>query len=163
MNAHENISALRGEIRRFLAVLGRIEDHFVSFQKNRLGSSPGTDEAMIIAQVLSNYYTCVETLFLRISQFFENSLDSQHWHQSLLDKMLIEVPDYRPAVISESTCRILLELLKFRHFTRYYFELDYDWDKLRYLIKKLNDIRDPLTAEIRAFDEFLSKLTESVN
>ena len=76
MNAREGILALRGEINRSLAVLEKIEGYFVRFQKTRLTTSPGTDEAMIVAQSLSNYYTCLETLFLRISQFFENNLDS---------------------------------------------------------------------------------------
>jgi hypothetical protein len=74
--------------------------------------------------------------------------------------MLFEVPDYRPAVISELTHRVLMEFLKFRHFTRYYFELDYAWDKLRYLIKKFNEVHGIVRAEIEAFDHHLMQLAE---
>jgi hypothetical protein len=160
MNAREGINSLRGEILRSLAVLKRFEEYFVQFQKNRLSATSGTDEAMVVAQSLSNYYTCLETLFLRISQFFENGLDSNRWHQSLLEKMILEIPDCRPRIISDSTHRTLCEFLKFRHFTRYYFELDYDWDKLRYLIKKFNDVHVVLRNEILAFDAFLSALAK---
>lgn len=160
MNAREGINSLRGEIGRSLAVMARLEEYFILFQTNRLSVVAGTDEAMIVAQSLSNYYTCLETLFLRISQFFENGLDSARWHQSLLDKMVLEIPDFRPRVISDSTHRILSEFLKFRHFTRYYFELDYDWDKLRYLIKKFNDLHDVFRNEINAFDAYLHDLAE---
>ena len=41
---------------------------------------------MVITQSLTNYYTCLETIFLRISKFFENNLDKDQWHQSLLEK-----------------------------------------------------------------------------
>ena len=32
--------------------------------------------ALIVAGLVENYYTCLETIFVRISQFFENSLDA---------------------------------------------------------------------------------------
>jgi hypothetical protein len=158
MNAREGINSLRGEIKRSLTVLGKIEEYFILFQKNRLSIYSGTDEAMIVAQSLSNYYTCLETLFLRVSQFFENGIDFGRWHQSLLEKMTIEIPEYRPRVISDVTYQTLLELLKFRHFTRYYFELNYDWDKLRFLIKKFNDVHNAVRDEIAVFDEYLQNL-----
>jgi hypothetical protein len=158
MNARDSINSLRGEIKRSISVLEKLEDYFLTFQKNRLSVNCGTDEAMIVAQSLSNYYTCLETLFLRISQFFENGLESERWHQSLLDKMVLEIPDCRPRVISDSTHTILVEILKFRHFSRYYFELNYDWDKLHYLIIKFNDVHIIVKDEILSFDEYLQKL-----
>jgi len=158
MNAREEINSLRGEIARSLSVLKKIELYFIQFQQQRLSATPGVDEAMIVAQSLTNYYTCLETLFLRISQFFENGLDAGHWHQSLLKKMVLEIPDTRPRVISENSFRILSEFMKFRHFTRYYFELDYDWDKLRYLIKKFTEVHVNVRDEIATFDEYLTNL-----
>ncbi len=44
--------------------------------------------------------------------------------------MILEIEGVRKAVISDETYSNLLEFLKFRHFKRYYFEFDYDWDKL---------------------------------
>ncbi len=32
-------------------------------------------------------------MFLRISQFFENNLDTEKWHRDLLHKMRIEIVD----------------------------------------------------------------------
>jgi hypothetical protein len=72
--------------------------------------------------------------------------------------MVLEIPDCRPRVISESTYRTFSEFLKFRHFTRYYFELDYDWDKLWFLIKKFNEIRMVVRDEIGVFDAYLCEL-----
>ena len=54
----------------------------------RLGKTPRS--ALIIARLLENYYTCLETILLRISQHFENRLDPARWHNDLLQKMTLE-------------------------------------------------------------------------
>jgi len=161
MNLQTNIQMLRAEISKSLSVLTRIEDYITGFQKHKLNQTPGIDEAMIITQALTNYYTCIETLFLRISRFSENNLDKERWHRSLLEKMTLEIEGVRPRVISQSVWQGLLELLKFRHFSRYYFELDYDWDKLRFLLKKFNDVHVQVRTDICGFDCFLNTLLSS--
>jgi hypothetical protein len=161
MNLEHKVRTLRAEISKSLSVLSRIEDFLIGFQDQKLSETPGLDEAMIVTQALTNYYTCLETVFLRISKFFENSLDKEQWHRSLLEKMTLEIEDVRPKVIGDHVFQGLLELLKFRHFARYYFELDYDWDKLRFLLKKFNAIHTEVRAELSDFDRFLQKLLSS--
>ncbi len=161
MNLEINIQTLRAEINKSFSVLTRIEDYIVDFQQQKLNKTPGLDEAMIVTQAITNYYTCIETLFLRISKFFENNLDKEQWHRSLLEKMTLEIKDVRPKIICESVYHGLLELLKFRHFSRYYFELDYDWDNLRFLLKKFNDIHVQVRTDLSEFDCFLNTLLSS--
>lgn len=161
MNLETGIKTLRAEINKSLSVLTRIEDYIVDFQQEKLNKTPGIDEAMIVTQILTNYYTCLETVFLRISKFFENNLDKEQWRRSLLEKMTLEIEDVRPKIIGESVYHGLLELLKFRHFSRYYFELDYDWDKLMFLLKKFNDIHFQVRKDIAEFDDFLNTLLSS--
>jgi len=60
------------------------------------------ENAIVVAEILTNYHTCLETAFLRISQFSENSLDPERWHNDLLDKMLLGIDGIRPAVLSEA-------------------------------------------------------------
>lgn len=158
MTLETNIQTLRAEINKSLPVLARIEDYIVDFQQQKLTKAFGLDEAMIVTQALTNYYTCIETLFLRISTFFENNLDKEQWHRSLLEKMTLEIENVRPKVICEAVYQGLLELLKFRHFSRYYFELNYDCDKLKYLLKKFNDIHIQVKNDLSDFDCFLKKL-----
>jgi hypothetical protein len=161
MSLESQIQTLRAEIEKSLSVLSRIEAYLVDFQAQRLSGTPGLDEAMILTRALSNYYTCLETLFLRISKFFENDLDREQWHRSLLEKMTLEIPDTRRRVISDTAFHGLLELLKFRQFSLDYFELDYDWDKLRFLLKKFNDIRAQVRADLAEFDRFARSLVSS--
>jgi len=111
--------------------------------------------AVMVAGFLENYYTCLETIFLRISQFFENNLTGKRWHAELLEKMTFHLEGIRPAVVSDENYPRLLELLKFRHFRRYYFELEYDWDRLDFLIRKLREAHPIVSRDLEQFRAFL--------
>jgi len=52
------------------------------------------------------------------------------------------------------------EVLEFRHFNRYYYERDYDWDKLAFLEQKYLDARRAILIRLGAFDAFLTTLLE---
>ena len=139
MREVELIEELIGEIRKSRFMLEKINAFYREFKEGDfkvLGKKRST--GIIFAEIITDFYTCLETLFLRISQFFENSLKPDRWHSDLLRKMTIDIEGVRKAVISDQTYPILVELMKFRHFKRYYFEFDYDWDKLEFLEKKYN-------------------------
>lgn len=75
--------------------------------------------------------------------------------------MTLEIEGLREAVLSESVYAILLELMKFRHFRRYYFEFEYDWDKLGYLEKKYQQVKPLVTADLQRFDGFLKSVLKA--
>ena len=114
--------------------------------------------ALIVAGLLENYYTCLETIFLRISQSFDNNLDPARWHNDLLQKMTLEIEGVRTAAVSEETFSPLFELQKFRHFKRYYFELEYDWDRLDFLVTKLRQVHPLVVRDLERFVRFASAL-----
>lgn len=153
------IRTLISEITQSEEVLKRLTSRLESYEADHVfNQSPGDEEAMVVSQLLSAYYTCLETIFLRISGHFENNLPSDSWHQTLLDKMTLEIEDVRPAVLTREIRSDLLELLKFRHFNRYYFELDYDWEKLRYLLKKFHQANAPVQQHLLIFKQYLTDL-----
>jgi hypothetical protein len=57
---------------------------------------PDRAERIVLAQILENTYTAIETALLRISQGFDNILNPDRWHADLLDKMLLEKKSVRP-------------------------------------------------------------------
>ena len=125
----------------------------------QLGKTPIS--ALIVASLLENYYTCLETIFLRISQSFDNNLDPARWHNDLLQRMTLEIEGVRAAAVSEEAFSPLFELLKFRHFKRYYFELEYDWDRLDFLVTKLRQVHPLITRDLERFVRFASALDRS--
>jgi len=113
---------------------------------------------VLVAGLLENYYTCAETLFVRVSQFFENSLSPERWHKDLLEKMTLEIDSVRPALVSTDIYNDLVELMRFRHFKRSYFAASYDWIRLEELLKRLQRMHPILIADIRSFLAFLESL-----
>ena len=137
----------------YRSVEGALDNEIV-----QLGKTPVS--ALIVAGLLENYYTCLETIYLRISQGFENKLDPARWHNDLLQKMTLDIEGVRTAAVSEEAFPPLFELLKFRHFKRYYFELEYDWDRLDFLVTKLRQVHPLVMRDLERFVRFASALVK---
>lgn len=164
MSAMAEVKTLVGEVERTRALLDRIDTFYREFLARRgPGHQRMPEDAIVIAEVFVNMYTCIETLFVRISQAFENSLDSSRWHQDVLEKMTLQIEGVRPRVIGEDTCALAREFLKFRHFKRYYVEFEYDWDRIEYLQRKYEQVRGLIARDFEAFVRFLQTTGETMN
>ena len=125
---------LPDQLDRIASVVDELAQKLEKFLTSELAGIGRTEvSAAYVARIIESTYTALETLFVRISQHFENSLAGDRWHADLLDKMTLHVTGVRERVLSDETQRLLQELRRFRHFTRYYYELDYDWARLDYL------------------------------
>lgn len=163
MSNHDAISELAARIDKCLEVAGKIAAGYHSFLVSDfviLGRK--NTSAMVVSEYMVDYYTCLETCFLRISQFFENHLTKDRWHADLLEKMTLRIEGVRDPVLTDATAAGLAELMKFRRFRRYYFEMDYDWDKLEYLQKVFARVESTVPAELEAFKLFLGQLMTDV-
>lgn len=159
MKKNNDIILLKEEINNTKKLLDNIYSYYNEFMKSDftvLGRKRAS--SIVIADTIERFYTCLETLFLRISQFFENNLDSNRWHMDLLHKMTLNINGIRKNVISNTTYNILNEILKFRHFRRYYFELEYDWDKIDFIQQKFNKIKPLIEKDLNSFISFLDSL-----
>jgi hypothetical protein len=157
----EQVLLLIGEIREGLTVFNKIHNLYLTYASvfDDLEKREIRD-AILLTEILCNSYTCLETIFFRISRFFENNLASEKWHKELLHKMRIEVPNVRKAVLSSESYLSLDELRRFRHFKRYYFEFDYDWNRLTYLRSVYEKAFMLVPGELEAYTDFLTKLIQ---
>ena len=114
--------------------------------------------ALLVAGLLESYYTCGETIFVRVSRFFENNIPAEHWHKELLSRMSLEYPGIRPTVISNQTEIHLSELMRFRHFRRYYFGTAYDWKRIDELVARLDTLHPALMKELSDFLSWLESI-----
>lgn len=117
-----------------------------------------SNAAVMIAGLIENYYTCLETAYQKISQHFENHLNPSRWHSELLDKMTLHIEGVRIPAVSEKAHRHLVELQRFRHFKRYYFELEHDWVRIEFIVKQLAEAHPVATADLRTFVDFVRSL-----
>jgi hypothetical protein len=159
MNINKQLQEIISHINNTLKFLNKNQE-YMSEQENsdlkKLGRN--NTAAIVVSEIITDYYTCIETLFFRISQFFENNLEKEKWHKSLLEKMTLEIKDTRNRVISDKTYKLLIELINFRHFKRYYFDHEYDWDKLDFLIKKYKEVHLLVKNDLNLFKDFVEKL-----
>ena len=159
MSAESKIHSLLGELERTRALLRRIEEFY---DERFPAEERTTDAAIVLSEILGNYYTCLETFFLRVSQTFENHLSRDAWHRDLLGKMVLRIPGEREPLLSEISYGAAGELLQFRHFKRYYLEFDYDWDRLELVEKKFATLRPNLEEDFAHFAQFLRQLADDV-
>lgn len=154
------LDELTGEIAKTQEVLNRLSGLYLKTVDGMSTQDKTLERAVLLAEIMVNYYTCMETLFFRISQFFENSLSKDRWHSELLHKMTLRIPNVREPVISDETFSLLEEFRKFRHFKRYYFSMDYDWDRLDYLGKQFLKLISRYPEDLTRFITFLDNLQE---
>ena len=158
----DNLLLLVGEIRESQSVLERLQGLYESYADQFADPSQrDVRDAVLLAEILCNTYTCVETILFRIARQFENHLDPQQWHKELLPKMRVEVPGVRKAVLSRETYRLLDELRRFRYFKRYYYEFDYDWRRLEYLRSVYDQVVPLIGADLQGYVDFLLALADS--
>ena len=60
-------------------------------------------------------------------------------------------------VIADETQRLLHELRRFRHFKRYYYEMDYDWARLDYLCDVYRRVLPLVRRDLDRFRGFLQR------
>ncbi len=159
MNGHEEARVLAAEIEKHMELLEDLHSELTAALEEDIRLLGKTKRsAAMVASIIESYCTCAETVFLRISQFFENSLAAERWHKDLLDKMTLQIKDLRPRVISDKVHNDMAELLKFRHFKRYYFNLAYDWERLDAVVSRAVRVHNPLLEDLSGFLGFLNSL-----
>jgi hypothetical protein len=105
---------------------------------------------------IQSLYGVLENYFLRVSKYFENNLPSDRWHQALVDRMALEIPDVRPALLTDpGTTGMVREVLRFRHRLRNLYGEDLDPGKTRDIQQTVTEL---LTAFPRVHRSFVAKL-----
>ncbi|MBD3391035.1 MAG: hypothetical protein GF418_03180 [Chitinivibrionales bacterium] len=158
----EGTEALRGELGKTLAQLNMLDAFYRRFKSDLPNLPKGRPyDLIVLANMFEDFYACLETGFVRISKFFENNLETLRWHSHLLERMAVDVPGARKRVITDSTYVALLEFLKFRHFKRYYFEFDFDRERIEYLEKRFVKTLPAVRAELEDYLRFLEEISEA--
>jgi len=120
-------------IRSALTAIERIENHVSQFDLDNLSSA----ELDSLGYSLHNIFNALENCFEQISASFENHVrDTTRWHRELLEKMFLDIPPLRPAVLPEQLRSLLADLLGFRHLFRHAYELKLDEAKTVALWKR---------------------------
>jgi hypothetical protein len=156
MRTRESFLTLIAELEGDYRELGRaMSQNSRAWERIRAGSIDPLDWGAL-GFTLHSAYGILENYFLRVSKFFENSLAPQVWHKELVEKMALEIPGVRPALLTEkSTERRALELLKFRHRFRNLYGEDLDPQKTTEVHRTANELVDSFAMSHK---DFVAKL-----
>jgi len=107
-----------------------------------------------LALNLHSFYTAVERIFEFIAKTIDGDLPTgDKWHKILLEQMLVDVPQVRPAVITDRTLKELDEFRRFRHVIRSVYAYELKSEKLLILADKVPRLYSELRIEIEDFME----------
>lgn len=112
-------------------------------QRIERGSVDELDWAAL-GYTLHNIYNLLESYFLRVSKFFENSLDPLSWHRDLIQHMMLDIEGVRPALLDRELAGRIDELRSFRHVFRNIYQSELD-------PKRVELVQQPLDSTLAAF------------
>jgi hypothetical protein len=153
------IAELEGDYRELRRVMSQNNR---AWERIQTGSSDPLDWGAL-GFTLHSAYGILENYFQRVSKFFENSLPPYGWQKALVEKMALDIPGVRPALLAEESLkRGALELLKFRHRFRNLYGEDLDPEKTAEVHRIANSFADSFSdchagfvAKLRAIAEEL--------
>lgn len=108
-----------------------------------------------LGYTIHNIYNLLESYFLRISKFFENSLDPLSWHRDLIQHMMLDIEGVRPALFSRELAGQIDELRSFRHVFRNIYQSELDSKRVELVQQRLDST---LSAFKKAHKEFIKKV-----
>lgn len=158
----EKIKLLIADIKEDLSKLKKIRSDY-DLYTGRTGSVPDYFDKMVIGYILHNFYNCCESIFLTIANVFENNVDQQSWHKSILKRMKLNIEEIRPAVISHELFTLLNDFRAFRHLFRHIYSDELDWEKEKIVAHKFQKTFDLFLKELDIFLKFLEELSNIGN
>lgn len=112
-----------------------------------------------VALNLHGFYSGIEKIFEKIAATVDGSVPTAaNWHQELLSQMSMEIPQIRPAVISDGARDMLEDYRGFRHVVRNVYTFHLNPEKMERLIAMVDTVLERLTVELTAFAEFLREV-----
>jgi len=112
---------------------------------------PNSAELFALAATLHSFYNGFENIFKRIAVELDGDLpDNEFWHRELLDSMGTP-SNHRPAILSEQLIERLDDYLAFRHFFRYAYLFNLEWDRMKPLVLGCQETLNLVEAELEQF------------
>jgi len=159
----EQILSLIAEIDDLLNALNMVVEEIEEKKREFSDKEPDQFILRALGSLLHDFYTIIEDIFELISSEMNGvRLDSFDWHKRLLNKMTLEIPGLRPAVISRRLKEMLDEYLRFRHVFRNVYGYLLQWERMKPLLEKAGAVYERFEEEIERFKDFLRELAEKM-
>lgn len=117
-----------------------------------------------VALNLHSFYNGLERIFSVIARQLDPVFPSgDHWHRDLMEQMSREVPESRPAVLSDEAIDVLSEFLAFRHVVRGIYAFELEEERLDSLVALLPEAMSGVKEELERFCRLLLLASDQEN
>jgi hypothetical protein len=141
----------------------KLDELFGEWESHRFGEWTDSFFLRGKASIFHDFYCGVENIFKRIASELNGGIPSSPtWHKTLLHNMCLDIPEVRPAVVSQESCKLLNTFLDFRHKFRNIYGIDLQFDKLDDLDKMYPEVHSRFKEDINSFLDFMNKLIERI-
>ncbi len=135
--SEEALEVLRAELEADLATVEAVAEKYGLVKAKLAQIEPDEFDHIALAYTIASLYSAMENYFFRVAKAFENRLDASRWHRHLLERMAIEVPGVRPAVLTAEERDRIDELRAFRHVFRHLYHRTIDVEKLQIVDRRV--------------------------
>lgn len=144
----ETLKTLRGECEFLFDKIASLKTEM----HGHIAKMPQKAFVIAAAYTISGIYSCYEDMFKHIARVFENRIENlSSWHRELLKRMMIEVPEIRPAVLKENAVAVLDEMRSFRHVFRNSYVFVIDAGRVTALSERWDAAKNEIKKEIMNF------------
>lgn len=152
---------LAAELRQELENLDRLAEELGPLLPSDPQTKPPAPSVRAIGSIIHDFYNGVEKVFRRVAQEIDEEVPKgESWHLDLLQRMAIEVPEVRPALISRELAETLSEYLRFRHLFRNVYSFQIRWDRFAHLARGMKETLQQFRSELKSFVSFLQGLPD---
>jgi hypothetical protein len=114
---------------------------------------PDFIEISAAAMVLHSFYNGIESILVLIFKHYDGHLpNSNKWHMELLDKAFAS-EENRRQIFGNEIQKTLEEYLKFRHFVRYAYGFQLEWERMEELVNGVENFWITIKENIIGFLE----------
>ena len=155
----EKIKILQANIKRQMSKLEKCNNELEIYVRNKnIRKSVDNYDKATIGFYLHNFYNGCENIFTLIARTFENNIEPQTWHRSVLERMSLDIKGIRPAVIDEELVSLLDNFRGFRHVFRHCYSFELDWNRERIVLEQFHNTFTKFKAAIDTFLGVLDKI-----
>ncbi len=158
-----DIDRLIGELTAEMLLIDELADKNLSAKQRIDAGAREEIDWVWLGYTIHNLYNAIENYCLRVAKFFENSLDQRTWHSDLINRMQIEIPNLRPALLDRETGRLLDELRAFRHVFRNVYRSSLDSERLALTQSRVGGAVSQFGTAHAAFLQFLEDLKRRID
>lgn len=124
---------------------------------------PDEFDLAALGYTIHNIFNLMENYFLRIAKFFENNVDQDGGHRNLIDRMALNIPEIRPALLEPEDLPPLHELRSFRHVFRNIYQGQLNEEKLQEVNRGVPDTIARFSVSHTRFMEKLRKVASELS